>query len=160
MRKIVLVNLNLILVTTILLSVTTTITLAGASPPMLKMVIIDAESPGQVKKLARMGIDIAAVRKGPIIIGPRGVSSQSYRVEAVVSALDEKKLVQNNFNWSDLPGKGPVKKIGEPYDVYKSFDEPKTGIKAQLKKIHATYPHLTQLATIGHSVQKRPLLAI
>lgn len=130
------------------------------SGPMLKMVTIEAKSPGQVKKLARMGIDIAAVRKGPIVKGPRGVPGQSFRVEAVVSALDEKKLDQGKFSWSDLPGKGPVKKIGEPYDVYKSFDEPKTGIKAQLKKIHATYPHITQLKTIGHSIQKRPLLAM
>jgi hypothetical protein len=130
------------------------------SGPMLKMVTIDAKSPGQVKKLARMGIDIAAVRKGPTVKGPRGVPGQSYRVEAVVSALDEKKLGQEKFSWADLPGKGPVKKIGDPYDVYNSFDAPKTGIKAQLKKIHATYPHITQLKTIGHSIQKRPLLAM
>ena len=144
---------------TLIIFSATNLPLAHAEP-MLKMVTIEAKSQGQVKKLARMGIDIAAVRKGPIIKGPRGVPGQSFRVEAVVSALDEKKLDQEKFRWSDLPGKGPVKKIGEPYDVYKSFDEPKTGIKAQLKKIHATYPHITQLKTIGHSIQKRPLLAM
>ena len=144
---------------TLIIFSTTNLSLAH-SEPMLKMVTIEAKSAGQVKKLARMGIDIAAVRKGPIVKGPRGVPGQSFRVEAVVSALDEKKLDQEKFRWSDLPGKGPVKKIGEPYDVYKSFDEPKTGIKAQLKKIHATYPHITQLKTIGHSIQKRPLLAM
>ena len=130
------------------------------SEPMLKMVKIEAKSPGQVKKLANMGFDIAAVRKGPIVTGPRGVVGQSYLVEAVVSAIDEKKLEQEKFRWSDFPGKGPVKKIGEPYDIYKSFDAPKTGIRAQLKEIHHTYPHITQIKTIGYSIQERPLLAV
>ncbi|MBW2441978.1 MAG: immune inhibitor A [Deltaproteobacteria bacterium] len=128
--------------------------------PMLKLVTIEAKSPGQVKKLARMGIDISSVRKGPIIKGPRGIPTQTYIVEAVVSARDEKKLVREKFSWSDLPGKGPVKKIGEPYDVYQSFDAPKTGIKAQLNKIQGKYPHLCQLKTIGQSIQKRPMLAM
>ncbi len=87
------------------------------SGPMLKMVAIEAKSPGQVKKLARMGIDISEVVKGPLVEGPRGVPLQTYRVEAVVSALDEKKLGREGFSWSDVPGKGPVKKIGEEYDV-------------------------------------------
>jgi len=81
-------------------------------------------------------------------------------VEAVVSARDEKKLDREKFSWSDVPGKGPVKKIGEEYEVYKSFDAPKNGIKAQLRKIHSTYPKLCQLKTIGHSIQKRPMLAM
>ena len=34
--------------------------------PLLKMVTIKAESPGAVRKLARMGIDIAAGLKGPV----------------------------------------------------------------------------------------------
>jgi hypothetical protein len=40
---------------------------AAYSGPMLKMVKIEAKAPGQVKKLARMGIDIAAVHKGPVV---------------------------------------------------------------------------------------------
>jgi hypothetical protein len=130
------------------------------SGPMLKMVAIEANAPGQLKKLARMGIDISEVIKGPLVQGPRGVPMQTYRVEAVVSALDEKKLGREGFSWSDVPGRGPVKKIGEEYDVYKSFDAPKNGIKAQLNKIKATYPHICQLKTIGHSGQKRPMLAM
>jgi hypothetical protein len=130
------------------------------SGPMLKMISIEAKAPGQVKKLARMGIDISEVVKGPLVKGPRGVPLQTYRVEAVVSARDEKKLSREGFSWSDVPGKGPVKKIGEEYDVYKSFDAPKNGIKAQLRKIHSTYPKLCQLKTIGHSIQNRPMLAM
>lgn len=157
MKKTVLFLLSLIFMLTIFCASQVPLAHSG---PMLKMVTIEAKALGQVKKLARMGIDITAVRKGPIVKGPRGVPMQTYRVEAVVSAMDEKKLGREKFSWSDLPGKGPVKKIGEPYDVYKSFDAPKTGIKAQLKKIHATYPHITQLKPIGHSIQKRPLLAM
>ena len=130
------------------------------SEPMLKMVAINANAPGQVNKLARMGIDISEVAKGPVIKGPRGGPIQTYRVEAVVSALDEKKLAREKFSWSDVPGKGPVKKIGEEYDVYKSFDAPKNGIRAQLNKIKATYPKVCQLKTIGHSIENRPLLAM
>ena len=43
------------------------------SGPMLKMVAIEASAPGQVKKLARMGIDISEVVKGPLVKGSRGV---------------------------------------------------------------------------------------
>jgi hypothetical protein len=128
--------------------------------PMLKMVSIDAKSPGAVKNLARMGIDITAVLKGPLEEGPRGVPMQTYLVEAVVSALDEKKLGRENFSWSDVPGKGPVKKTGESYDVYKSFDAPKTGIKAQLNKIKSTYPKISHLETFGYTNQERPMLAM
>ena len=133
---------------------------AELSVPALKMVTIEAKSPGQIKKLARMGIDIAAVRKGPVMEGPRGVPMQTYHVEAVVSASDEKALRGGGFSWSDIPGKGPVKKIGEPYEVYKSFDAPKVGIKAQLRKLASTYPHLCKIKTIGHSIQDRTILAM
>lgn len=133
---------------------------AESPVPALKMVTIEAKSPGQIKKLARMGIDIAAVRKGPVMKGPRGVPMQTYHVEAVVSAIDEKTLRGGGFSWSDVPGKGPVKKIGEPYEVYKSFDAPKIGIKAQLLKLASIYPHLCKIKTIGHSFQNRAILAM
>jgi hypothetical protein len=135
---------------------------ASSQPPqpMLKMVTIEAGSSAEVKKLARMGVDITALRKGPVVEGPRGVPVQTYQVEGVVSALEEKKLDSQRFSWSEKPGRGPVKKIGEPYDVYHSFDEPKNGIKDQLHKIAATYPHVAQLNTIGQSIERRPLLAM
>ena len=151
----------------VLLTLAFTLTLFSAanlpmahSGPMLKMISIEAKAPGQVNKLARMGIDISEVVKGPLVKGPRGGPIQTYRVEAVVSVRDEKKLLREKFSWSDVPGKGPVKKIGEEYEVYKSFDAPKNGIKAQLRKIHSTYPKLCQLKTIGHSIQNRPMLAM
>jgi hypothetical protein len=135
-------------------------TSAQSQKPQLKMVTINADNYGQVRKLAAMGIDIASVEEGDVISGPRGLAMQSYIVEAVVSAFDEKKLGSEDFSWADVPGRGPEHKIGTPFEVYKSFDEPVTGIRAQLRQIHATYPELTQLKTIGHSIQKRPMLAM
>jgi hypothetical protein len=153
-------GLFLLLVVISLITLNVPVALSQGPQPMLKMVTIDAESSAAVKKLARMGIDIAAVRKGPVVEGPRGFPMQTYRVEAVVSARDEKKLDSEKFRWADKPGKGPVKKIGEPYDVYRSFDEPINGIKDQLHKIAATYPHIAQLKSIGNSLQQRPILAM
>jgi hypothetical protein len=128
--------------------------------PGLKMVFIDASSRAEVEKLARLGIDIAAVREGPVVEGPRGVPVQSYRVEAVVSTRDEKKLDRAGLHWSEVPGRGPVKKTGQRYNVYHSFDEPVTGIRAQLHKLAATYPKLAQLNVFGKSIQGRQLLAL
>lgn len=128
--------------------------------PMLKMVFIDAKSPGEIKKLARMAIDIAAVRKGPVMEDVRGISAQTYRVEAVVSAYDEKKLSRLGFSWSDAPVERPAIKISGAYEVYHSFDEPVHGINAQLYEIEDTYSDIAKLETIGYSIQERPLLAM
>ena len=98
---------------------------ASQSPgPALKFVTIEAQSGAEVRELARLGLDIAAIREGPVVEGPRGIPMQTYNVETVISSIDEAKLSQEGFSWSEVPGKGPVKKIGEPYEVYHSFDEP------------------------------------
>jgi hypothetical protein len=70
------------------------------------------------------------------------------------------KMGLEGFDWSEVPGKGPVKKIGEPYNVYHSFDEPVNGIQAQLNAISYSYPHIAAIEKIGKSVQKRPILAV
>ena len=124
------------------------------------MVIINADSPDQVAKLASMGLDIASVRADKPGIGPRGIPVQSFKVAAVVAEEQEKLLGQANFSWSEVPGKGPTHKIGSPYDVYHSYDEPKTGVRAELNKIKADFPKIAQLKTIGHTLQKRPILAL
>lgn len=128
--------------------------------PMLRMAFIEAKSIGEVKKLARMGLDIAAIRKGPVVENEQGIPIQTYRVEAVLSARNESRLDAEDFNWSELPGKGPVKRIGEPYNFYHSFDEPVHGIKDQLRRINSKYPKIIRLKVIGLSVQHRPILAV
>jgi hypothetical protein len=152
--------LLVVMILTTLIGGNVPVALSQAPEPQLKMVAIEDLPPGQVRKLARMGIDIAAVREGPVVEDKRGFPMKTYRVEAVVSALDERQLGREGFSWSDVPGRGPVKKIGEPYDVYHSFDEPITGIRAQLRSINATYSHIAQLKTVGHSIQKRPMLVM
>lgn len=126
----------------------------------LKMVTIEAKSGAAVKALARMGIDIAAVRKGPLTEGPRGLRLPTYQIEAVISALDQKKLKDYEWNWSDLQLKGARQLSGQTYKIYHSFDEPNTGIKAQLLKIQAKHRLIARLKKIGHTIQNRPILAM
>lgn len=128
--------------------------------PQLKMAIIEVDAPGQLQKLGQMGFDIAAVRKGPETVGPRGISGPTYRVEAVISNAQGNKLDQEGFSWSEVPGKGPTHKIGSPYDVYHSYDEPISGIRAQVRRAASDYPHLAQVTTIGQTIQHRPILAV
>ena len=134
-------NLFLLLVVTLIITLiggNVPVALSQAPEPQLKIVSIEAKSRGQVQKLVRMGLDISAVEKGPVVESKQGLPMQTYHVEVVVSANDEKKLDREGFSWTNVPGKGPVKKIGEPYEVYKSFDEPISGIKSQLYKIAST----------------------
>jgi len=131
---------------------------------LLKMVFIEAQSPAAVKQLARLGIDIAAVRKVKTAEQAAGLTPPPLRVEAVVSALDEQKLQNAGFVWQEAETQAQAKiqlqakAAGET--VYHSFDEPTYGIKDQLVKIQADYPQLCRLKTIGYSIQNRPLLAI
>ena len=126
----------------------------------LKVVAIEAQSGTDVTELVSMGLDIAAIRKGPVVEDKNGFSVQTYSVEAVVSNLDETELGRDGFSWSEIPGKGPEKKIGEPYEVYHSFDEPINGIKDQLRILAATNPKIAQLKTVGRSLQNRPMLVM
>jgi hypothetical protein len=148
------------LLLSILLAVLVTVSVAQEPGQGLKMVMIDADSPAQVAELVGMGVDVAAVQEGPAVNGPRGVPVQTFRVAAVVAEKDEKLLSQANFSWSEVPGRGPTHKIGSPYDVYHSYDEPLTGVRAELRKIKADYPHLAQLKTIGETLHDRPILAL
>ncbi len=130
--------------------------------PLLKMAFIEVDSPVAVKKLARMGIDIAAVRK---IEDPQYPAAPiRYRVEAVVSKKDEKKLRRQGIKWRQVAEKkalsGQARAQAAAATVYHSFDEPETGIRDRLTRIATDYPSLTKLETIGHSLQERPLLAL
>src|SRR6185436_6749736 len=53
--------------------------------PQLRLVVVNVASPAQLNKLTRMNLDIAAIREGPEVSGPRGLSMPSYRAEIVVS---------------------------------------------------------------------------
>jgi hypothetical protein len=129
--------------------------------PALRMVIIDAPSAAAVQKLANLGVDIAAVRESGVAIGERELETQAYRVEAVVSPEEEIKLIAAGFSLSDIPGQPAFRSLAEPsYNVYRSFDEPGTGIKDQLYKISRAYKKIARVKTYGYSLQNRPLLVM
>jgi hypothetical protein len=110
------------------------------SGPMLKMVSIKANAPGQLKKLVRVGIDISEVVKEPVVEGPRGVPLQTYRVEAVISAFDEKKLGEEGFNWSDVPGRGRSKRSVMNMMFTRVLMRPKTASKLSSTKSRPPIP--------------------
>lgn len=136
---------------------------AGSAGGNLKPVFIEVESPAMVKKLARMGLDIAAVRQ---LKSGKDSTKLLYRVEAVVSAQDEKKLEGAGLLWRSARGKAPASRVmssaaaDTAETVYHSFDEADIGIKDRLYKVAADYPELTKLETIGYSINNRQLLAL
>jgi len=140
-----------------------TVAFSASSEPMLKMAFIENVSQLEVKKLAGMGLDIAAVRK---MIDAKG--EVNYRIEAVLSARDESKLKKAGIEWQEAKlgeaatGKTMMTMMAavETPSVYHSFDEPVLGIKDQLYQIADDYPEITKLETIGYSIQGRPLLAM
>lgn len=137
---------------------------AGAADEKLKPVFIEVDSPAMVKKLARMGLDIAAVRK---VQAKKGSKEQTFLVEAVVSVKDEKRLESAGVSWraakrgGEIPQqamRGSATAISET--VYHSFDENGLGIKDRIHKVAADFPNLAALETIGYSLNNRPLLAL
>ncbi|UCD77053.1 MAG: hypothetical protein JSW26_16675, partial [Desulfobacterales bacterium] len=134
--------------------------------PMLKIVFIDVDSPGTVAKLARMGIDIAAVRNIDAAKVEKNSLTKKYRIEAVVSAIDETKLKKAGIKWTSAQSAAAAQAMTTATakqaadSVYHSFDEPNLGIKDQLHQIAAQYPRIAHLTTIGYSTQNRPLLAM
>ena len=125
--------------------------------PMLKVAFIEIDSPLAVKKLARMGLDIAAVRQMGDPDRPQ------YRVEAVVSERDQKKLEREGFKWRLLAEQTALQAMARQAaadTVYHNFDDPQVGIKDRIMAIADQYPKLVRLETIGYSLQERPLLAL
>ena len=160
-RKVTVVLLNMLLCIAVL-SAFSPAAFSQSSKNMLKMVFIEVDSPQKVKKLARMGIDIAAVRKLEDA-GKRELKAARYRVEAVVSSKDEKKLAREGLDWSIAVSRRramAAEAMRTAESVYHSFEEPTLGIKDQLYQITADYPDISYLTTIGYSIQSRPLLAM
>ncbi len=152
----------LVMISLAILSLSNAPLVTAQDPPgqQLKLIIIEAKNAGELKKIGKMGLDIAAIRKGPDAEGPRGLSGPTFTVEAVVSSKQAQKLGGDGFSWSEVPGKGPTHKIGTPYDVYHSFDEPVTGVKAQVRNMASTYPHVIQVRNIGRSLENRSIPAV
>lgn len=128
--------------------------------PMLQMATIDIDSRAGIKALSRMGIDIAAVRTVDSGQGLNGAAR--YRVEAVVSSRDQKKLDRAGMQWRlILRDRQAARSLqAAAASVYHSFDEAGAGIRDQLEQIARDYPELAHLETVGYSIQQRPILAM
>jgi hypothetical protein len=132
-----------------------------AAPPGLEMAYVKVQGKGKVAELARMGMDIAAVHEEGTATGERGIEVPVYRVDLVTSAADRTELERNGFEFADPPRNSQARKpSGSDYEVYDNFDDPRTGIRAQLQRLAASYPKLTELERIGRSLQGRPILAL
>ncbi|MDJ0782304.1 MAG: M14 family zinc carboxypeptidase [Desulfosarcinaceae bacterium] len=136
---------------------------AAEEASRLQMVFIETDSAAAVKKLAQMGLDIAAVREIDAAVG----EAKQYRIEAVIAPKDVMILQRMGLAWREVPTAEPrvmaqrfAASEADSSSVYHSFDEPVLGIEDQLTAIAAEYPHLTRLETIGYSHQRRPLLAM
>lgn len=142
----------------------TPIALAAGEAAGLKMVFIETQSPAAIKKLAKMGMDIAAVRE----IGAKAGLTKRYRVEAVIAEKDKMIIERLGLSWREAPTAEEPMVMAQRFgaeaaaaqSVYHSFDEPGLGIRDRLYEIAEAYPRLTQLETIGYSHQGRPLLAM
>ena len=140
------------------------LTPAAAAERMLEMTFIEVDDAAEVKKLAAMGIDIAAVRNLAKLKG-KTATGKAFRVEAVVSAKDKKKLADRGFAWTAVTRQQTAKALGMTAQdaeetVYHSFDEETLGIRDQLTAVAEAYPEITSLETIGTSIQDRPILAM
>ncbi len=142
----------------------TPLALAAGEQTDLKMVFIETESAAAVKKLAKMGMDIAAVRE----IGAKAGLARQYRIEAVIAEKDEMVLERLGLSWREAPTANEPMVMARRFGaeaavdetVYHSFDEPGAGVRDQLYTIAKAHPRLTHLETIGYTHQGRPLLAM
>jgi hypothetical protein len=150
-----------LLVTGVLAMGTLSLSLAAEESSGLKMVFIETDSAATVMKLAKMGLDIAAVRE----IKAAAEEGRRYRVEAVIAPKDTKILERLGLTWREPPtaeAKVTAQRLtaAAAESVYHSFDESDLGVRERLYTIAAEYPQLTELKTIGYSIQGRPMLAM
>ena len=76
----------------------------------LKILVLEDLTEVQLKSLIRMGLDIAAIRKGEAVEGPSGLPSYKMRVEAVASPKDRVRLTAEGFRWTEpvVPRPQPI----------------------------------------------------
>ena len=92
----------------------------------LKMLILEDLTEMQVQSLIRMGLDIAAIRKGEAVEGPSGLPSYKMRVEAVASPADRERLTAEGFRWTELAAPRPQPRSLDTFSdappVFPNFD--------------------------------------
>ncbi len=113
------------------------------------MVAVPVSGPPGLDSLARLGFEVADLRRTPS------------GLEAIVVAAPETErlLVTRGFAAAAVPGAPPVGAAGDSFMVFRSFDKPVTGIRATLAAWEAA-DTLIHVDSIGASIEGRPILAV
>ncbi len=126
------------------------VALLGAGPlaAQLRPVMVRVSGPAGLDSLARLGFEVAGVRRTPT------------GIEAVVVASPdaERRLAVAGLAAAPVPGV-PLGAAGDSFSVYRSFDKPITGIRATLEA-WAAADTLLHVDSIGASVEGRAILAV
>jgi hypothetical protein len=113
----------------------------------LRMVSVPVSVPAGLDSLARLGFEVADLRRTP-----RGLEAV-----VVTSPATERMLVTHGFAAAAPAGAAPA--VGDSFTVYRSFDKPITGIRATLAA-WAAADTLIHVDSIGASIEGRPILAV
>lgn len=114
-------------------------------------------TPAQLRELARLGHDV----------GAHAASGQNVTVDLVLSPKERDYLTSHGIDpqLARVKGGQTVKEFAAAqaaagYTVWRSWDEPTTGIRDQLKQVAAANPQIAKLVKIGTTIQGRDILAV
>ncbi len=122
--------------------------LQSPAAAQLRPLVVQVSGPAGLDSLARLGFEVALVRRG--IAGLEAM--------VVASPETERLLLARGFVLAPPPGLPPVG-AADTFQVYRSFDKPLTGIRATLAA-WAAADTLLHLDSIGASLEGRPILAV
>ena len=122
----------------------------GALPlaAQLRPVAVRVSGPRGLDSLARLGFEVAGVRR----------TTAGLEAMIVASPESERRLAAAGLAVAPVPGV-PVGPAGDSFFVYRSFDKPVVGIRATLLAWAAT-DTLIHVDSIGASVEGRAILAV
>jgi Zinc carboxypeptidase len=114
----------------------------------LRPVVVRVSGPKGLDSLARLGFEVAGVRR----------TTAGLEAIVVASPATERLLAGAGLAVAPVPG-APLGAAGDSFSVYRSFDKPITGIRATLAA-WAAADTVIHVDSIGASVQGRPILAV
>ena len=115
----------------------------------LRPLVVRVSGPAGIDSLARLGFEVANVRRPATGTG----------LEAVIIASPEtERSLAGRMAAVPLVG-APLGAAGDSFSVYRSFDKPVSGIRATLAA-WAAADTLVHVDSIGASLEGRPILAV
>jgi hypothetical protein len=123
--------------------------IAAPLAAQLQPVWVPVSGPATLDSLARLGFEVG------------GVARVDGRLQAlvVVSPSTAGRLAARGFTVSPVPGAPLAGTAADTYHVFRSFEKPVTGIRAQLTA-WAAADTLIHVDSIGASIEGRPILAV